>query len=115
MSSSINPVSTKVTIALNTSSGAEVSTGNVTIGSLALDISAKILVLEDGRALSWAAPAETAALICAEKIKGLAMPEILELAKRLKEAGKIEALTWSPDRLADELVSAAGIRGSRRH
>ena len=40
MSSSINPVSTKVTIALNTSSGAEVSTGNVTIGSLALDISA---------------------------------------------------------------------------
>lgn len=82
---------------------------------LALDISVKILVLEDGRALSWAAPAETAALICAEKIKGLAMPEILELAKRLKEAGKIEALTWSPDRLADELVSAAGIRGSRRH
>lgn len=38
--STINPIASKITIALNTSSGTEVSTGNVTIGSLALDISA---------------------------------------------------------------------------
>ena len=40
MSNIINPVSTKITISLNTTVGTDVSTGNVTIGSLALDISA---------------------------------------------------------------------------
>ncbi|MDO4559563.1 MAG: ATP-binding cassette domain-containing protein [bacterium] len=70
---------------------------------LALALSAKILVLEEGRTLSWASPEETAALICEKEIKGLAMPEVLELAKRLKRAGKIDALAWSPEALADKL------------
>ncbi len=70
---------------------------------LALALSAKILVLEEGRRLSWASPEETAALICEKKIKGLAMPEVLELARRLKMAGKIDALAWSPEALADKL------------
>lgn len=70
---------------------------------LALALSAKILVLEEGRTLSWASPEETAALICEKEIKGLAMPEVLELAKQLKRAGKIDALAWSPEALADKL------------
>ena len=42
----INPVSTKITVTLNTSTGAEVTTGSVTIGSLALDVrAAKISAL----------------------------------------------------------------------
>ena len=74
---------------------------------LALELSAKILVLEEGRALSWGSPCETAALICEKNIKGLAVPEVLALAKRLKAVGKIESLAWSPDELVKRLAPAA--------
>lgn len=40
MANVINPVSTKMTLTLNTTVGSDPSTGNVTIGNLALDITA---------------------------------------------------------------------------
>ena len=74
---------------------------------LALELSAKILVLEEGRALSWGSPCETAALLCVENIMGLAVPEVLALAKRLIAVGMIESLAWSPDELVKRLAPAA--------
>lgn len=70
---------------------------------LALDISSMILVLEEGRAVSWGTPEETAEAVVSRNIKGLAAPEILEISAKLRRAGKISKLAWSADALMDEL------------
>lgn len=70
---------------------------------LALSVSDRILLLEEGRALSFGAPEETAELVVSRDVKGLAVPEILGISAALREAGKIEALAWSVEGLMAEI------------
>ncbi|MDO5114654.1 MAG: ATP-binding cassette domain-containing protein [Synergistaceae bacterium] len=74
---------------------------------LALSISTKILLLEQGRAVSWKNARETAELLALQKIRGLVTPEILELSRRLKEAGKIKKILWDAEELLKEIKNAS--------
>ena len=69
----------------------------------ALTYASKIMVLEGGRAVSLRAPDDTAELLCARGIKGLVLPEILDLANMLRKSGRIKKLAWTPDTLIKEL------------
>lgn len=62
----------------------------------ALSISSKILVLERGHSVSFDSPEATAELLCRKKITGLVMPELLQLSKKLLDAGRISKLAWTP-------------------
>lgn len=73
---------------------------------LALSISSKILVLEEGRAVSWASPYETAEMLCTKKIKGLIMPDLLALSAMLRDAGRIDSLCWDVNTLTEKICSS---------
>lgn len=69
----------------------------------ALEMSDRVLLLEEGRAIFWGTPDEAAAFVASRDIKGLALPEILDIAAELFAAGKIGRLAWSVDGLIDEI------------
>ena len=69
----------------------------------ALAISDRILILEGGRRVSFERPADTAELLCRRRIKGLVLPELLDLALRLRTAGRISRLAWTPEDLSELL------------
>ena len=69
----------------------------------ALSVSDMILLLEEGRALSFGTPEETAELVVSRDVKGLAVPEILGISAALRSAGKIEALAWSVGGLMEQI------------
>lgn len=66
---------------------------------IALELSEMILLLEDGRAVSWTDAEATAEALVSRDIKGLAVPEILALSASLKQRGKIDKLAWSAEDL----------------
>ena len=66
---------------------------------LALSVSDMILLLEEGRTVSFCTPDETAELVVSRDVKGLAVPEILGISAALRAAGKIEKLAWSAEGL----------------
>lgn len=68
---------------------------------LALSISDKILVLEQGRSISWGTPKETAEALCRGDLAGLTLPDVLMLSKMLADAGIISEVEWDPERLAE--------------
>ena len=70
---------------------------------LALRVSTNILILEEGRGIFCGTPAECAEFLCSAEVKGLVLPEVLELAKRLRSHGIIDTLEWTPERLAERL------------
>lgn len=70
---------------------------------LALTLSDMILLLEEGRAVSFGTPEETAEFIASREVKGLAVPEILDISAALRAAGKIESLAWSVDGLMAQI------------
>ena len=69
----------------------------------ALTYADSIMVLQSGAVVSLAAPRETAALLCSQTVMGLAVPEILSLSNSLRNAGRISALAWTPEQLAEGL------------
>ena len=68
---------------------------------LALNISDKILVLEQGRSISWGTPKQTAAALCAGDLATLTLPDVMMLSKMLVDAGIICEAEWNPERLAE--------------
>lgn len=69
----------------------------------ALSLSDMILLLEDGRAVSFGTPEETAELVVSREVKGLSVPEILGISAALRAAGKIETLAWNVDGLMAQI------------
>ncbi|MEG1911112.1 MAG: ATP-binding cassette domain-containing protein [Cloacibacillus sp.] len=76
---------------------------------LALTEASKILVLEEGRVVSFQPPAQTAETLCCSHIKGLVLPEVLRISAALKERGKTERLAWTPEQLIEEIRSAGHV------
>lgn len=70
---------------------------------LALRVSTNILILEEGRGVFCGAPEDCARFLCSAEVKGLVLPEVLELAKRLLSRGVIDSLEWTPEGLAERL------------
>ena len=70
---------------------------------LALSVSDMILLLEEGRTVSFGTPEETAELVVSREVKGLAVPEILGISAALRAAGKIEKLAWSAEGLMAQI------------
>ena len=70
---------------------------------LALSVSDMILLLEEGRTVSFGTPEETAELVVSREVKGLAVPEILGISAELRAAGKIEKLAWSAEGLMAQI------------
>lgn len=68
---------------------------------LALTISDKILILDNGKSISWGTPEHTASALCRSELETLALPDVLLLSKILCEAGKIDDIEWEPHRLAE--------------
>lgn len=68
--------------------------------NLALSISNKILVLDEGKNVSWGTPEETAELLCLEHFIKLPLPDILNLSNILKNRGKVDQITLDPYELA---------------
>ncbi|MDO4987924.1 MAG: ATP-binding cassette domain-containing protein [Synergistes sp.] len=67
----------------------------------ALTLSDKILILEEGKNIFFGTPCECAEYLCENSVKGIALPEILEISKRLKNAGKIKKLACTPESLME--------------
>jgi len=67
---------------------------------LALTISTKILVLNNGISVSWGTPQETVMSLCSDSIDKLPLPDILNLSNMLKKSGKIDDVTLDAYRLA---------------
>jgi len=67
---------------------------------LALCISDRIIVLANGRIVSQGTPLQIAEYLCRNKVKGLALPDVLSLSFELREAGRTAGITWEPERLA---------------
>ena len=70
---------------------------------LALRVSTSILILEDGRGVFYGTPGECAEFLCSVPVKGLVLPEVLELSRRLRSRGVIDTLEWTPEGLAGRL------------
>lgn len=70
---------------------------------LALRISSEILILEDGRVVFCGAPEECAEFLCSAPVKGLVLPDVLELSKRLASSGVVDKLEWSAEALLERL------------
>ena len=68
--------------------------------TLALSISDKILVLDEGKSISWGTPKKTAELLCLEHLIKLPLPDILNLSNILKKRGKVNQVTLNPYELA---------------
>ena len=79
---------------------------------LALNLSDRIIILEDGRLLLSAAPPRFAGYSCDNEISGLAVPEVLELSNRLKKAGIIDSLVWNPEDLINKIEERGERSGS---
>lgn len=73
---------------------------------LALSVSTKILILSGGRSVVWGSPREVAECICTKDIVGMVIPDVLLISAKLKEAGKIERITWKPKELASMIQGA---------
>ncbi|MCE5201961.1 MAG: ATP-binding cassette domain-containing protein [Synergistaceae bacterium] len=74
---------------------------------LALRISTKILVLENGKQILCGSPRETAELLRSTQVLGLALPDVLKLSFELRESGLINSITWDPHELA-KMITEAG-------
>lgn len=70
---------------------------------LALRISSEILILEDGRVVFCGAPEECAEFLCSAPVKGLVLPDVLELSKRLASSGVVDKLEWNAETLLERL------------
>ena len=70
---------------------------------LALRISSEILILEEGRVVFCGAPEECAKFLCSAPVKGLVLPDVLELSKRLASSGVVDKLEWSAEALLERL------------
>ncbi|WP_279010449.1 ATP-binding cassette domain-containing protein [Synergistes jonesii] len=70
---------------------------------LALRISSEILILEDGRVVFCGAPEECAEFLCSAPVRGLVLPDVLELSKRLASSGVVDKLEWNAETLLERL------------
>lgn len=67
---------------------------------IALSACDKICVLEKGKALFWGTPDIVVEQMLDRPIEGLILPEVLKVAKAIRERGFDVPLTWDPERLA---------------
>ena len=74
---------------------------------LALAISDKLLVLDDGREKFFGTASEAAETICSTQFSGLEIPPVLALSYELKKRGRTERITDDPLELADLLAVSA--------
>ena len=74
---------------------------------LAIAISDKLLVLDDGREKFFGTASEAAETICSTQFSGLEIPPVLALSYELKKRGRTERITDDPLELADLLAVSA--------
>lgn len=70
---------------------------------MVLDHCDRLLVLEEGRRRSWGPPAHVVEELADRPAKGLVLPDVLEMALRLRRAGLNVSLTWSEERLIRDI------------
>lgn len=75
---------------------------------IALSVCDRICVLEKGAALFWGTPDIVVEQMLDRPIEGLILPEILQVARDLREHGWDVPLTWDPDRLARAVLKETG-------
>lgn len=63
----------------------------------------KLLVLENGRKKLWGTPAEVIEDLAEKPVKGLVLPEVLEFAHSLRNAGLNVPLTWDEKSLLEAI------------
>jgi energy-coupling factor transport system ATP-binding protein len=73
---------------------------------LALRISTRILILENGRQVSCGTPRDTAELLRKRHVEGLMLPDVLKFSFELKERGLINSIAWDPAELAKIIAGA---------
>lgn len=71
---------------------------------IALSVCDRICVLEKGRALFWGTPEIVVEQMLDRPIEGLILPEILQVARGLRDRGIDVPLTWDPERLAEAIL-----------
>jgi energy-coupling factor transport system ATP-binding protein len=70
---------------------------------MVLDHCDKLLVLENGRKKLWGTPAEAIEELAEKPVKGLVLPEVLEFAHSLRNAGLNVPLTWDEKSLLEAI------------
>lgn len=71
---------------------------------IALSVCDRICVLERGKALFWGTPEIVVEQMLDRPIEGLILPDVLQVAKEMRDRGIDVPLTWDPERLADAVL-----------
>ncbi len=71
---------------------------------IALSVCDRICVLEKGAALFWGTPQVVVEQMLDRPVEGLILPEVLQLARDLREKGWDVPLTWEPEKLGRAII-----------